>query len=584
MGEKIEYKNLLQYAKPYWKSIVAVGILMIITGFLQVYPVQYVRQAVDTVVSSKLENQRALYLLALMYVGVSLLGTALRMLQRILASRMTMHLIHDLRTQVYDHAQRLSLSFYENTSTGDIMSRALGDVGTVAGGLLNPLSWLLGVVVRLVWVIWFLARMNGMLTIISLSVTPLLLFAITKLGAKVKNYQEHVRQSDSELWTILNESIRGIKEVKVFQRETKQSLKFKEKSWNNIRWSIRETFVEVWIDLAIDIMFVLGGGIVLFYGGVQALLGNMSPGDLTAFLMLQWMLYSPIIEMSYRYDELQKTLVSAKRVFEILSIPQDIVDAPDSIELSQVDGLLEFKNVSFRYEGASETLNQICLRVEPGETIALVGHSGGGKSTLVKLIPRLYEPQEGEITLDGYDIRRISIKTLRQNIAVVFQDSFLFNTSLRENILFGKPDVTEEEMFAAARAAHVDDFARRLPQGYDTYMGEGGVKLSGGERQRVCIARALLRNPRILIMDEATSSVDTETEIKIQEALRSLFRGRTNFIIAHRLSTILDADKIVVVDGGRLIEQGTHEELIEKKGAYSRMYKAQFEKPLVFEL
>ncbi|MBC8227960.1 ABC transporter ATP-binding protein, partial [bacterium] len=581
---KIEYKNLLQYAKPYWKSIVAVGILMIITGFLQVYPVQYVRQAVDTVVSSKLENQRALYLLALMYVGVSLLGTALRMLQRILASRMTMHLIHDLRTQVYDHAQRLSLSFYENTSTGDIMSRALGDVGAVAGGLLNPLSWLLGVVVRLVWVIWFLARMNGMLTIISLSVTPLLLFAITKLGAKVKNYQEHVRQSDSELWTILNESIRGIKEVKVFQRETKQSLKFKEKSWNNIRWSIRETFVEVWIDLAIDIMFVLGGGIVLFYGGVQALLGNMSPGDLTAFLMLQWMLYSPIIEMSYRYDELQKTLVSAKRVFEILSTPQDIVDAPDSIELSQVDGLLEFKNVSFRYEGASETLNQICLRVEPGETIALVGHSGGGKSTLVKLIPRLYEPQEGEITLDGYDIRRISIKTLRQNIAVVFQDSFLFNTSLRENILFGKPDVTEEEMFAAARAAHVDDFARRLPQGYDTYMGEGGVKLSGGERQRVCIARALLRNPRILIMDEATSSVDTETEIKIQEALRSLFRGRTNFIIAHRLSTILDADKIVVVDGGRLIEQGTHEELIEKKGAYSRMYKAQFEKPLVFEL
>lgn len=584
MGEKIEYKNLLQYAKPYWKSIVAVGILMIITGFLQVYPVQYVRQAVDTVVSSKLENQRALYLLALMYVGVSLLGTALRMLQRILASRMTMHLIHDLRTQVYDHAQRLSLSFYENTSTGDIMSRALGDVGTVAGGLLNPLSWLLGVVVRLVWVIWFLARMNGMLTIISLSVTPPLLFVITKLGAKVKNYQEHVRQSDSELWAILNESIRGIKEVKVFQRETKQSLKFKEKSWNNIRWSIRETFVEVWIDLAIDIMFVLGGGIVLFYGGVQALLGNMSPGDLTAFLMLQWMLYSPIIEMSYRYDELQKTLVSAKRVFEILSIPQDIVDAPDSIELSQVDGLLEFKNVSFRYEGASETLNQICLRVEPGETIALVGHSGGGKSTLVKLIPRLYEPQEGEITLDGYDIRRISLKTLRQNIAVVFQDSFLFNTTLRENILFGKPDATEEEMLAAARAAHMDDFARRLPQGYDTYAGEGGVKLSGGERQRVCIARALLRNPRILILDEATSSVDTETEIKIQEALRSLFRGRTSFVIAHRLSTILDADKIVVVDGGHLIEQGTHEELLEKKGAYYRMYKAQFEKPLVFEL
>ncbi|HIE25918.1 TPA: ABC transporter ATP-binding protein [Candidatus Poribacteria bacterium] len=426
------------------------------------------------------------------------------------------------------------------------MSRALGDVGAVAGGLLNPLSWLLGVVVRLVWVIWFLARMNGMLTIISLSVTPLLLFAITKLGAKVKNYQEHVRQSDSELWTILNESIRGIKEVKVFQRETKQSLKFKEKSWNNIRWSIRETFVEVWIDLAIDIMFVLGGGIVLFYGGVQALLGNMSPGDLTAFLMLQWMLYSPIIEISYRYDELQKTLVSAKRVFEIRSIPQDIVDAPDSIELSQVDGLLEFKNVSFRYEGASETLNQICLRVEPGETIALVGHSGGGKSTLVKLIPRLYEPQEGEITLDGYDIRRISLKTLRQNIAVVFQDSFLFNTTLRENILFGKPDATEEEMLAAARAAHVDDFARRLPQGYDTYVGEGGVKLSGGERQRVCIARALLRNPRILILDEATSSVDTETEIKIQEALRSLFRGRTSFVIAHRLSTILDADKIVV--------------------------------------
>jgi subfamily B ATP-binding cassette protein MsbA len=318
--------------------------------------------------------------------------------------------------------------------------------------------------------------------------------------------------------------------------------------------------------------------VILLLGGLSVYRGTMTPGNLTAFLMYVRLLYNPVITISRRYDQTLRTLAAAVRVFELLDTPSEVQEAPDALALSDVRGEIRFEHVHFRYRDDQAVLRDITFTAAPGERVALVGHSGGGKTTLSKLIPRFYDPDGGHVALDGHDLREVTVRSLRAHIGVVFQESFLFNGTIRENIAYGRPDATEDEIRAVARAANIHDDVLALPDRYATVIGERGVKLSGGQRQRVAIARALLQNPRILILDEATSSVDSETERLIQQALDRLLEGRTSVIIAHRLSTILDADQILVIEAGRIVDRGTHQALLAREdGVYRALYEAQFE-------
>jgi subfamily B ATP-binding cassette protein MsbA len=325
------------------------------------------------------------------------------------------------------------------------------------------------------------------------------------------------------------------------------------------------------------LLFSAGETVILLLGGLSVYQGPMTPGMLTAFLMYVRMLYNPVITISRRYDQTQRTLASAVRVFEILDTPPAITDKADAVPLVTVKGKITFDNVSFRYREEQEVLNSISFTAEPGSIVALVGHSGGGKTTISKLIPRFYDPDQGSIRIDDYDLRDVTVYSLRQHIAMVFQEPFLFNGSVRDNITYSNPEAPEDMIIDAAKAANAHDFIMALPEQYNTQLGERGIKLSGGQRQRVAIARALLKNPRILILDEATSSVDSETEQLIQQALDRLLEGRTSIVIAHRLSTISHADIILVIEKGRIVEAGTHPQLLAINGVYTRLYNAQYE-------
>jgi len=322
----------------------------------------------------------------------------------------------------------------------------------------------------------------------------------------------------------------------------------------------------------------MGETVILLLGGLSVYRGAMTPGNLTAFLMYVRMLYNPVITISRRYDQTQRTLASAVRVFELLDTAPDIRDRPGAEALSTVRGEVRFEDVSFQYRKDQDVLQDVSFTAAPGEMVALVGHSGGGKTTLSKLVPRFYDPDKGAVLVDGRDLRDVTVRSLREQVAVVFQESFLFNGTVRDNIAYGRPGATEDEIVEAAKAANVHPFVSEMPEQYQTVIGERGIRLSGGQRQRVAIARALLKDPRILILDEATSSVDSETEQLIQEALRRLLQGRTSIVIAHRLSTILHADKILVIENGRIAERGRHEELLHMDGAYGKLYHAQFER------
>jgi len=487
-------------------------------------------------------------------------------------------LLFDLRQRLFRHLQSLSLRFYETQHTGRIMSRVLYDVDVVHSILGGSLLNVLVSSITLVAVLAIVIAWNWRLGLIAFVVMPLYAVNFMLFRKRLRAVSADAQEQYAGIYSLLSERISGVKIVKSFVRERSESRRFVSHVREQFDLNMRMQRVSILMQIGSELITGAATVAILYFGGREVIVhGRMTPGGLVAFNTYMGMIYGPITTLIQSNTTVQWALNAIERIFETLDMAPEVREKKDAFSLpDDIAGRVEFRDVTFSYEPGQPVLQHVDFVAEPGKMIALVGPSGGGKSTLVNLIPRFYDPDEGAILVEGYDLRDLKLNTLRKHIGMVLQETFLFSGTIRANIRYGKADATDAEVVAAARAANAHDFIMEFPEGYETETGERGVRLSGGERQRIAIARAILRNPTILILDEATSSLDSEAEALIQEALDKLMRARTTFVIAHRLSTVMNADEILVIDEGRIVERGTHVELAEAGGVYERLCRVQF--------
>lgn len=484
--------------------------------------------------------------------------------------------VSDARRMIYEHMQKLSLRFYEDKQTGQLMSRIINDTDLFERMIAHALPDVIVNGITLIGVIAILLSMNVNLTLLTLIPIPLIIFALIGYSKLVRPAFKTRQQSLGELNAVLNDSLSGIREVKAFAREEDELDKVDDKIQLVLHKNLRALKLMAIFNPIFDFAAGIGQLLVIFFGARMAIAGTLSIADLVAFFLYLDSFYTPVRSLGNSMEAVQESLAGFERIAEILTVTPEIASpAEPHIFLEPIKGNVRFENVHFSYKQDEEVLTAINLDIPAGSTVALIGPTGVGKTTLVSLIPRFYDVIEGKVSIDGVDVREIELDQLHQSVSMVLQDVFLFHGTIRENILFGKPDATEEEMIRAVEIANASEFIDHMPNGYDTLIGERGVKLSGGQKQRLSIARAVLKDSPILILDEATSSVDTETELMIQQALERLIKGRTTIIIAHRLSTVRNADRIVALEGTGIVEAGTHEELVARKGLYYKLYTAQ---------
>ncbi len=485
-------------------------------------------------------------------------------------------ILYDLRDQLYSHIQRLSFKFYSNTRAGEVISRVINDVeqtkNFVITGLMN--LWLDAATIIIALSIMF--TMDISLTFVSLIAFPFYAFSVRYFFGRLRGLTRERSQALAEVQSHLHERIQGMAVIKSFAVEDYEQKQFQSQNNNFLTKALNQTSWNAKAFAVVNTITDISPLIIIGYAGLQVINGDLTIGTMAAFIAYIDRLYGPLRRLVNSSTTLTQSIASMDRVFEFMDEEYDVDDEPGAIPCQNVKGDIQFNQVSFQYDSEEEdVLKKLNLHIQPGETVALVGMSGGGKSSLVSLIPRFYDVTEGQIRLDGTDIRRFQVRTLRDKIGMVLQDNILFSESVKMNIKFGNPEATDEEVIQAAKAANAHDFIMKLPQGYDTRVGERGVKLSGGQKQRVAIARVFLKNPPILILDEATSALDLESEHLIQEAIEILAKDRTTFIVAHRLSTITHADRIILMEHGEVVEMGTHEELMVKQSNYYRLFQVQ---------
>ncbi len=569
-------RRVLAYVKPYTGRLaIAVTALVFSVGLGLVLPL-VIRNLVDVVLSEK--NLDTLNRIAILLLVVFAVQAIFSFIHRISMAFVGERVVADIRVQVYTHLQKLSLQYFADHRTGEVVSRLTNDVSLLQSAVTDNLVALLRQLLTLIGGSIFLFILDWRLTIIILAGIPIVTLTMVFLGRKIRRASRDVQDKLAEAANVVEETVSGIRIVKSFAREPHEISRFTEKVNETFRAAMHRALLGATLGPFIGLMAFSSITITLWFGGFEVIQGNLSPGSLVAYLVYTMMVAAPIASLAGLYTQFQSALGATERIFQLLDTAPDIADAPDAEPLPRVVGTVSFDDVSFEYSADVPVLRHVAFSAQPGQVIALVGPSGAGKTTLINLIPRFYDATGGQISIDGFDVRHVTVKSLREQIGIVPQDPLLFSESVRENIRYGQLDASDADIEAAARAANAHDFVvNELPDGYDTPVGERGVKLSGGQRQRVAIARAILKDPRILILDEATSSLDSESEMLVQEALERLMRGRTTFVIAHRLSTITNADWIVVLSRGELVEQGSNADLLANPdGLYYRLHSLQF--------
>lgn len=567
-------RRLLRFAAPYWRRYLLSFCLVFGISALNLLQPMVIRWVIDGILETS--RYHLLAYGALGILGVAVIKGILQFFQRFSMSYAGQEVVFDIRNTLYRHLQQLSFSYYDQAQTGQIMSRVTSDVETAQRFLSNGLVQMVSAAVTFLATFTLMLSENWRLTLMAMIPVPFLVWRVQVYSTQVRPMFWHIQQQFAVLTARLQENITGQRVVKAFARKNYELEKFEKDNMELLARNVKTERLSAMNWSLMRLLTETSLAIILWYGGGQVMAGNLTFGTLVAFNILLGQLVGPIRMLGFWVSLAQRTVASGERIFEILDTKADVQDQKGAKPIKQIRGRVTFENAGFAYDGENMVLEAINLDVAPGETIAILGGTGSGKSTLINLIPRFYDVTEGRILIDGVDIREVTLESLRAQIGIVTQETFLFSASLRDNIAYGKPGTTDIDIMNAARAAHIDEFISSLPDGYDTVIGERGVGLSGGQKQRVAIARALLMDARILLLDESTSSVDVETEMRIQEAFSRLLEDRTAFIIAQRLSTVRNADRVIVLDKGGIAEEGTHEELLKKGGIYTSIYNLQF--------
>jgi subfamily B ATP-binding cassette protein MsbA len=582
--------SVIRLIRPYWKQLALAFVAVLGETFSDVLEPWPIKIVIDNILQSKRvpgwlagfvsgafgENKLAVLNFAVAAVaGIAVVGAISSYVEKYLTTSVSQWVTHDLRRTLYNHIQRLSLAEYDKTQTGDLISRVTSDINAVQDFINSALLGIVVNVLTLVGMAGVMFYINWRFTLIALSIAPALFAAVYYLTRRIKKASREVRKKESELVSVVQEVLTSVRVVKAFAREDFEVTRFESQSLENVETALEARGIKAKLSPIVDVMVAAGTCLVLAYGARLALSGQISAGVLVVFLLYLGKMYKPMRDLSKSTDTVSKAVVGYERIEEVLDIEARVRDLPGARKAPRFKGKIEFDHVNFAYDDKIPVLKDLSFETEAGQVAAIVGPSGVGKSTIISLIPRLYDPQSGTIKIDGVDIRRYKLKSLREQISFVLQETLLFHTSVWENIAYGKPDASPDQIIRAAKEANAHEFIVQLSEGYGTMVGERGVTLSGGQRQRIAIARAIVRNTPILVLDEPTTGLDSSSEQAVIEALERLMKGKTCIVVAHHLSTIRHADVIFVVKESELMEKGTHDQLLAAGGLYAELYKIQ---------
>ena len=572
--DSVLMRRLVAYMKPYRVEAVLLVFLVVGVMLAQLAIPYLLKIAIDRHIQPR--NLDGLQIIALFMITAMVAELVLRYVNEYRMQMLGQRIMHDIRAQIFSHLQRLDVNYFDRNPVGRLMTRVMGDVQVLNELFTSGVIAIFANLLTVIGIMVMMLMMNWKLALVTLTVLPIIFTATTIYQIYSRRAFRDQRKHLARINAFLNEHILGMTTVQLFAQERRSFLKFDERNQAYLRANLKTAIYFSMFFPLIEVVGSLATAIIVWYGGGQILQNALSFGVLVAFIQYAQRFFWPIRELSEQYTIFQTAMASSERIFDLLDTEPTIVDSATPKRINQFTGQIELRNVRFAYQRDDFVLHDVSFKVEPGEKVAIVGQTGSGKTTIINLLCRFYEPNEGTIMIDGTDINEMRLKDLRRAISIVQQNIFLFSDSVEENIRLGNEDITREQVIAAATEVHLDKFVQRMADGYDTRIQEGGSGLSVGQKQLVAFARALASNPDILILDEATSSVDTETELLIQDALSRLMRNRTSIVIAHRLSTIQNADKIIVMHKGRIREMGTHNELLHKRGVYYRLYQLQY--------